>query len=111
MLVIISVKVIDGIFFSMLVIISMKVIDGIFFRMLVIIPVKVIDSISFRMLVITPIKVIDSFLLSYVGHYPSKGNRQSPSSPVLLISLCPSQYMFIVVAFVAASQAFRWLYS
>ena len=42
--------------FPSLVIISVKIIDGISFRMLVIIPVKIIDGIFFRMLVVTPLR-------------------------------------------------------
>ena len=49
--------------FPSLVIISVKIIDSIFFRMLVVTPVKVIDGISFRMLVITQVKVIDILFL------------------------------------------------
>jgi len=60
----------------MFVVTLVKVIDSIPFRVWVVTPVKVIDGISFRMLVITPVKVIDSISLSYVGHYPSKGNWQ-----------------------------------
>jgi len=60
----------------MLVIIPVKIIDGISFRMLVIIPMKIIDGIFFRTLVIIPVKIIDGISLSYVRHYPSKSNEQ-----------------------------------